>query len=65
MQHRHLGDPDPGRLWAPAPRPAGHTWTEFLTAQAKGILAGDFLHVDTVGPTPHLCAVPDTSMCCS
>jgi hypothetical protein len=35
----------------PVPRRAGPTWTEFLTAQAKGILACDFLHVDTVGLT--------------
>jgi transposase InsO family protein len=35
----------------PAPRRAGPTWTEFLTAQGKGILACDFLHVDTVGLT--------------
>jgi hypothetical protein len=35
----------------PAPRGAGPTWSEFLTAQAKGILAGDFLHVDTIGLT--------------
>jgi putative transposase len=35
----------------PAPRRAGPTWTEFLTAQAKGILACDFLHVDTIGLT--------------
>ncbi|MEU5940252.1 helix-turn-helix domain-containing protein [Micromonospora sp. NPDC047548] len=33
----------------PALRRAGPTWTEFLTAQAKGILACDFLHVDTIG----------------
>jgi transposase InsO family protein len=33
----------------PAPRRTGPTWTEFLTAQGKGILACDFLHVDTVG----------------
>jgi transposase InsO family protein len=32
----------------PAPRRSGPTWTEFLTAQANGILACDFLHVDTV-----------------
>jgi putative transposase len=32
----------------PAPRRAGPTWTQFLTVQAKGILACDFLHVDTV-----------------
>jgi putative transposase len=35
----------------PAPRQAGPTWTQFLTAQAKGILACDFLHVDTIGLT--------------
>jgi putative transposase len=35
----------------PAPRRTGPTWTQFLTAQAKGILACDFLHVDTVGLT--------------
>ena len=33
----------------PAPRRHGPTWTQFLTAQAKGILACDFLHVDTIG----------------
>jgi transposase InsO family protein len=32
----------------PAPRRAGPTWTQVLTAQAKGILACDFLHVDTI-----------------
>jgi hypothetical protein len=31
----------------PAPRRAGPTWTEFLRAQAKGIVATDFLTVDT------------------
>ena len=35
----------------PAPRRAGPTWTQFLTAQAQGILACDFLHVDTIGLT--------------
>jgi putative transposase len=35
----------------PAPRRAGPTWTQFLTAQAKGILACDLLHVDTIGLT--------------
>jgi hypothetical protein len=35
----------------PAPRRAGPTWTQFLSAQAKGILACDFLHVDTIGLT--------------
>ena len=32
----------------PAPRRAGPTWTQFLTSQAKGILACDFLHVDAI-----------------
>jgi putative transposase len=32
----------------PAPRRASPTWREFLAVQASGILACDFLHVDTV-----------------
>ena len=32
----------------PAPRRMGPTWKQFLTAQARGILAVDFVHVDTV-----------------
>jgi hypothetical protein len=32
----------------PAPRRAGPTWRQFLQAQAAGIVAVDFLHVDTV-----------------
>jgi len=32
----------------PAPRRASPAWRQFLTAQAPGILACDFLHVDTV-----------------
>jgi transposase InsO family protein len=32
----------------PAPRRSGPTWRQFLHAQAAGIFAVDFLHVDTV-----------------
>jgi transposase len=32
----------------PAPRRSGPTWRQFLNAQADGILAAGFLHVDTV-----------------
>jgi putative transposase len=32
----------------PAPRRSGPTWRQFLAAQARGILAADFVHVDTV-----------------
>ena len=32
----------------PAPRRSGPTWRQFLGAQAHGILAIDFVHVDTV-----------------
>jgi putative transposase len=32
----------------PAPRRSGPTWRQFLRAQAAGILAAGFLHVDTV-----------------
>ena len=32
----------------PAPRRSGTTWRQFLHAQAAGIVAVDFLHVDTV-----------------
>ena len=35
----------------PAPRRDGPTWRQFLHAQAAGILAVDFLHVDTVALT--------------
>src|SRR5256886_830391 len=32
----------------PASRRSGPTWKQFLTAQARSILAADFVHVDTV-----------------
>jgi hypothetical protein len=32
----------------PAPRRTGPTWKQFLTAQARGIPAADFVHVDTM-----------------
>ncbi|MFI7134786.1 integrase core domain-containing protein [Nonomuraea sp. NPDC050153] len=32
----------------PAPRQTSPTWRQFLTSQASGILACDFMHVDTV-----------------
>jgi putative transposase len=32
----------------PAPQRAGQSWRQFLAAQAEGILACDFTHVDTV-----------------
>lgn len=32
----------------PIPRRTGPTWAEFLRAQAKGIVATDFFHVDSV-----------------
>jgi putative transposase len=32
----------------PAPRRSGPAWKQFLTTQARGIIAADFMHVDTV-----------------
>jgi putative transposase len=42
-----VADPAPGPV-DPAPRRAGQSWRQFLAAQAEGILACDFTHVDTV-----------------
>jgi putative transposase len=39
LRRHHLG---------PAPRRGGPTWTQFLRAQARGVLACDFLTVDTI-----------------
>lgn len=36
---------------APSPRRAGPSWTEFLRAQARGILACDLFHLDTINLT--------------
>ncbi|MET8630565.1 integrase core domain-containing protein [Kitasatospora sp. NPDC004669] len=32
----------------PAPRRSGPTWHEFLTAQAEGLIACDFVHIDLI-----------------
>jgi transposase len=32
----------------PAPQRSGPTWRQFLTAQAHGIIAADFLHLETI-----------------
>jgi putative transposase len=42
----------------PAPRRAGPTWTQFLHAQAHGILACDLFHLDPRSPT----ASPSTTL---
>jgi putative transposase len=42
LRRHHLG---------PAPRRSGPTWTQFLRIQATGVLACDFLTVETIGLT--------------
>jgi transposase InsO family protein len=42
LRRHHLG---------PAPRRGGPTWAQFLRTQAKGMLACDFLTVETIGLT--------------
>ena len=42
------GCENPVILCGPAPRRTGPTWKQFLTVQARGILAVNFVHVDTV-----------------
>jgi putative transposase len=50
VPHRRRNHPpDPGRSRAHTrTTPVSPTWRQFLTSQAAGILACDFLHVDTV-----------------
>ncbi|MFF3468847.1 integrase core domain-containing protein [Streptomyces sp. NPDC002619] len=44
----------------PPPRRSGPTWREFLTAQAEGIIAADFFHIDTaLGRRLHALALPE------
>jgi transposase InsO family protein len=38
-----------GHRLGPAPRRGGPSWTQFLRAQADGVLACDFLTVETIG----------------
>ena len=37
----------------PAPRRSGPTWREFLTTQAEGVIACDFVHIDLVDLRTH------------
>jgi hypothetical protein len=48
MQWPTFGTPQAAAGLEPAPRQAPSTWRQFLASQASGILARDFLHVDSV-----------------
>ena len=57
MSSAGLGYPvAPSTVWSilrsagldPAPRRSGPTWQQFLTAQAEGIVACDFFHLETI-----------------
>jgi putative transposase len=45
----------------PAPRRSGPTWSEFLRAQARGVLALDFFTVETCFSGPCSCSSPSRS----
>jgi len=51
----------------PTPRRSGPTWRQFLTSQAQGTLAVDFLHIDTITLRHHYLAPrlrPDHDRAC-
>jgi putative transposase len=56
MPQVHQMQRSPSTVWLilkqagidPAPQRTSQTWRQFLTTQATTILAGDFLHVDTL-----------------
>ena len=45
----------------PSPRRSGPPWTELLVAQAKGLMACDFFHVDTVLLAGSTCSCSSTT----